>query len=97
MEAASLRENPPGSGVSDSADWREETPGEESEEREGDLKDRGGDGGNEKKVEEVEVDCTDSGVPEKEKSVEEEAEEYEEELDPRIQVRAFMIASKIAG
>ncbi|XP_063040780.1 SH3 domain-binding protein 5-like [Engraulis encrasicolus] len=84
MEAASLRENPPGSGVSDSADWREETPGEESEEREGDLKDRGGDGGNEKKVE-VEVDCTDRGVPEKEKSVEEEAEEYEEELDPRIQ------------
>ncbi|KAL2080358.1 hypothetical protein ACEWY4_024151 [Coilia grayii] len=85
MEAGSLRENPPGSGVSESADWREETPGEEAEEREGDLKDRSGDGGNDKNIEEVEGDCADSGAQQKEKSVEEEAEEYEEELDPRIQ------------
>lgn len=87
MEAGSLRENPPGSRVTESADWREETPGEEAGERDGDLKDRGGDGGNEKNGEEVEGDCAVSGAPAKEKSVDEEAEEYEEELDPRIQVR----------
>ncbi|XP_076157653.1 SH3 domain-binding protein 5-like [Alosa pseudoharengus] len=85
MEAGSLRENPPGSRVTESADWREETPGEEAEERDEDLKDRGGDGGNEKNGEEVEGDCAVSGAPEKERSMEEETEKYEEELDPRIQ------------
>ncbi|KAG5264599.1 hypothetical protein AALO_G00255970 [Alosa alosa] len=85
MEAGSLRENPPGSRVTESADWREETPGEEAEERNEDLKERGGDGGNEKNGEEVEGDCAVSGAPEKERSMEEETEKYEEELDPRIQ------------
>ncbi|XP_041931969.1 SH3 domain-binding protein 5-like [Alosa sapidissima] len=85
MEAGSLRENPPGSRVTESADWREETPGEEAEERDEDLKERGGDGGNEKNGEEVEGDCAVSGAPEKERSMEEETEKYEEELDPRIQ------------
>ncbi|XP_028820637.1 SH3 domain-binding protein 5-like isoform X1 [Denticeps clupeoides] len=63
MEPGSLRENPPGSGDPDKAEWREETPGAES----GEVGGRAADG----------------------------TEQFEEELDPRIQVVLHELDPKI--
>ncbi|XP_030645240.1 SH3 domain-binding protein 5-like [Chanos chanos] len=86
MEPGSLRENPPGSGDPESVDWREETPGVEAEEKDGELKDRGGDGGNEIN-DKSKVECAGSGLVQENRAEEDEEDDnqYEEELDPRIQ------------
>ncbi|KAK1804901.1 hypothetical protein P4O66_019270 [Electrophorus voltai] len=82
MEPGRLRENPPGSRDPEAADWREETRGVEAEERDGTLKTRGGgrsDGQREK-------GCTETGTMDKDRAEDdEEDDQYEEELDPRIQ------------
>lgn len=70
MEPGRQRENPPGSGDAEAGEWREET-GVEAADRDETLKNRSGDGGNE--------------ATKKEKE-EYDEEQYEEELDPRIQV-----------
>lgn len=86
MEPGRQRENPPGSGEPESGEWREESAGVEAEERDDTLKNRSGDGGNEEVTSKTEK----TEVVEKEKpEFDEDEEQYEEELDPRIQVLRF--------
>ncbi|XP_051520656.1 SH3 domain-binding protein 5-like [Myxocyprinus asiaticus] len=82
MEPGRQRENPPGSGEPESGEWREETTGVDSGERDATLKNRSGDGGNE----EIKSKTENNEMVEKDKTeYDEEEEQYEEELDPRIQ------------
>lgn len=76
MELGDLRESPAGSGDSEAGEWREEIPGEDA-----DVK------GNE--TNEITLDtCDGEAGREKQRSQEEQLRSpYEEELDPRIQVR----------
>lgn len=86
MEPGQLRENPPGSGEPESGEWREESSGVVAEKRDDTLKNRSGDGGNE----EVTSKTENTEVVEKDKNEFDEDEgQYEEELDPRIQVLRF--------
>lgn len=83
MEPGDLRESPAGSGESDVGDWREVTPGgdKDGEDLEADVTKTGG-----IKSENVLRDACDKG--DSEKCVGEQLHSpYEEELDPRIQVR----------
>ncbi|TRY60209.1 hypothetical protein DNTS_026359 [Danionella cerebrum] len=82
MEPGRQRENPPGSGVSEPGEWREETAGVEAGGREDPLKNRNGDGGNE----EIKNKSSNTEAVENDKShFDEDEAQYEEELDPRIQ------------
>ncbi|KAK2887177.1 hypothetical protein Q8A67_015405 [Cirrhinus molitorella] len=82
MEPGRQRENPPGSGEPETGEWREESAGVETGEREDTLKNRSGDGGNE----EITSKTENTEVAEKAKAeFDEDEEQYEEELDPRIQ------------
>lgn len=96
MEPGRQRENPPGSGEAESGEWREETTGVEAAERDATLKNRSGDGGNEAMKKTPENSETVTLVKEKDE-YEEDEEQYEEELDPRIQVlkSGFKINMKI--
>uniref|UniRef100_A0A8C2B5M7 SH3 domain-binding protein 5 n=1 Tax=Cyprinus carpio TaxID=7962 RepID=A0A8C2B5M7_CYPCA len=82
MEPGRQRENPPGSGEPESGEWREQSAAVEPGERDDTLKNRSGDGGNEEitsKTENTVVADTDKA------EFYEDKDEYEEELDPRIQ------------
>lgn len=86
MEPGRQRENPPGSGEPETGEWREDSAGVETGEREDTLKNRSGDGGNEEITDKTE----NTEVAEKDKAeFDEDEEQYEEELDPRIQVLGF--------
>ncbi|XP_048850385.1 SH3 domain-binding protein 5-like [Brienomyrus brachyistius] len=97
MEPDGLRESPAGSGGPEPGDWREETPGEEAEEKVREQKGRAGDGGNAQNVETAGGEFEKDGIKLKEKTENENGDEnnidydgeedkkYEEELDPRIQ------------
>ncbi|XP_059365873.1 SH3 domain-binding protein 5-like [Carassius carassius] len=82
MEPGRQRENPPGSGEPESGQWREQSAAVDTGERDDTLKNRSGDGGNEEITSK-----TESTVVEGKDKAEfyEDKEEYEEELDPRIQ------------
>uniref|UniRef100_A0A672LNA2 SH3 domain-binding protein 5 n=1 Tax=Sinocyclocheilus grahami TaxID=75366 RepID=A0A672LNA2_SINGR len=82
MEPRQQRENPPGSGEPESGEWREESAAVETGARDDTLKNRSGDGGNEETTSKTE----NTVVAEKDKAeFDEDEEQYEEELDPRIQ------------
>ncbi|XP_016371788.1 SH3 domain-binding protein 5-like [Sinocyclocheilus rhinocerous] len=82
MEPGQQRENPLGSGEPESGEWREESAAVETGERDDTLKNRSGDGGNE----EITSKTENTVVAEKDKAeFDEDEEQYEEELDPRIQ------------
>lgn len=95
MEPGSSRESPTGSRGPEPADLREETPGEEANDSEGNsvsiLKGRGGDGhvgSNENTEDKMRAECEDdedTDTPKKTEGDEEGDGKYEEELDPRIQ------------
>lgn len=99
MEPDGLRESPAGSGGPEPGDWREETPGEEAEEKDRGQKGRARNGGNAQNLETAGGEFEKDGIKLKEKTENENGDEnnidyngeedkkYEEELDPRIQVR----------
>lgn len=88
MEPGRQRENPPGSGEPESGEWREQSAAVEPGERDDTLKNRSGDGGNE----EITSKTENTVVAETDKAeFDEDEEQYEEELDPRIQVLGFGI------
>lgn len=82
MEPGRQRENPPGSGEPESGEWREESAGLEAGEIDDTLKNRSGDGGNEETT--SKTDNTEA-VEKDKTEFDEDEEQYEEELDPRIQ------------
>ncbi len=70
----------------ESGKWREESAAVETGKRDDTLKNRSGDGGNE----EITSKTENTVVAEKDKAeFDEDEEQYEEELDPRIQVLGF--------
>ncbi|KAM4580022.1 SH3-binding domain protein 5-like, a [Odontesthes bonariensis] len=80
MEPGDLRESPAGSGESDTADWREVTPGAEDEEEVKAAETNG------TTAEPALRDTCEEGESEKQTGVGEQLHSpYEEELDPRIQ------------
>ncbi len=75
-----MRESPAGSGESDGGDWREVIPGGDEEVKAAES--------NGNTLETARRDACEEGESEKQKSVGEQLHSpYEEELDPRIQVR----------
>lgn len=81
MESGDLRESPAGSGESDAGDWREVIPGGDDEE------DKAAES-NGTALETTLRDACEEGDSDKQKCVGEQLHSpYEEELDPRIQVR----------
>ncbi len=92
MEPGRQRESPPGSGKPESGEWREESAAVEIGERDDTLKNRSGDGGNE----EITSKTENTVVAEKDKAeFDEDEEQYEEELDPRVQVLGFWTQNKL--
>lgn len=89
MEPGSSLESPFGSGGPEPSDIREETPGEEAEDGDNCILKGGGDGGNENTMDKMKTECKDDAVT-GEKIEDADEGKYEEELDPRIQVR-FML------
>ncbi|KAM6958708.1 SH3 domain-binding protein 5-like [Aplochiton taeniatus] len=85
MEPGSSRESPTGSGCPETADLREETPGEESMEgKTSNILKGGGDGdSNESNVVKMKAEREDVDTVDKSDDVD--GGKYEEELDPRIQ------------
>lgn len=87
MEPGDLRESPAGSGESDGGDWREVIPGGEEENKPV-----------QPKVDTMDLtlkDTYEDGQNEKLKCVGEQFHSpYEEELDPRIQVRTTRVTLK---
>lgn len=83
MEPGDLRESPAGSGESDAGDWREVIPGGDGEEEEVKGVETNGN-----TLETALRDTCEEGESDKQKCVGEQLHSpYEEELDPRIQVR----------
>lgn len=79
MESGDLRESPAGSGESDAGDWREVIPGGDDDEEDKAAESNGN---------ALETTLREEGESEKQKCVGEQIHSpYEEELDPRIQVR----------
>lgn len=86
MEPGDLRESPAGSGESDAGDWREVIPGGHNNNNNDEEEDEEGVKGVETNRNPLET-C-EEGESDKQKCVGEQLHSpYEEELDPRIQVR----------